>query len=60
VVVLNDIAKTVIQKRMEDHQKYVFVYKDHSVNKMNGTAFRKARKRVTEKFSNLRNVGIHI
>ena len=26
---------------------------------MNGTAFRKARKRVTEKFPNLRNVGIH-
>ena len=59
VVVLNDIAKTVIQKRMEDHQKYVFVYKDHSVNKMNGTAFRKARERATKKLPNLRNVGIH-
>jgi integrase len=54
VVVLNDIAKSVIQKRMEDHQKYVFVYKDHSVNKMNGTAFRKARERATKKTSELK------
>ena len=53
------LARSVIQKRMEDHQKYVFVYKGHSVNKMNGTAFRKARKRATKKLPSLRNVGIH-
>jgi integrase len=59
VVVLNDIAKSLIQKRMEDHPKYVFVYKDHSLSRMNGTAFRKARRRSTKKLPNLRNVGIH-
>ena len=59
VVVLNDIAKSVIQKRRGGHPKYVFVYKGHSVNKMNGTAFRKARKRATKKLPSLRNVGIH-
>ena len=59
VVVLNNIARSVIQKRMEDHQKYVFVYKGHSVNKMNGTSFRKARKRATKELPSLRNVGIH-
>ena len=56
---LNNIARSVIQKRMEDHQKYVFVYKGHSVNKMNGTSFRKARKRATKKLPNLKNVGVH-
>jgi integrase len=59
VIVLNDIAKSVIQKRMGEHLKYVFVYKDHPVNGMNRTAFRKARKRATIKLPNLRNVGIH-
>ena len=59
VVVLNDIAKSVIQKRTGEHPKYVFVYEDHPINGMNGTAFRKARKRATKKLPSLRNVGIH-
>lgn len=59
VVVLNDIARSVIQKRMGDHPKYVFVYKDHSLRRMNGTAFRKARRRATKKLPNLKNVGVH-
>ena len=59
VVVLNDIARSVIQKRMGDHPKYVFVYKDHSLSRMNGTAFRKARRRATKKLPNLKNVGVH-
>lgn len=59
VVVLNNIAESLIQKRMEDHPKYVFVYKDHSLSRMNGTAFRKARRRATKKLPSLRNVGIH-
>ena len=59
VVVLNDIAKSVIQKHMGEHPKYVFVYEDHPINGMNGTAFRKARKRATIKLPSLMNVGVH-
>ena len=59
VVVLNDIARSVIQKHKGEHPDYVFVYKNHPVNGMNGTAFQKARKRATKKLSSLRNVGIH-
>ena len=44
---------------MGEHPDYVFVYKNHPVNGMNGTAFQKARKRATKKLSGLRNVGIH-
>ena len=59
VVVLNDIAKSVIQKRMGEHPKYVFVYKNNSLSKMNSTSFRKARMRASKKIPRLRNVGIH-
>ena len=59
VVVLNDIAKSVIQKRHGEHPKYVFVYKGHSVTSMGGTAFQKARKRAASKLASIRNVGIH-
>ncbi|MBT5870017.1 MAG: tyrosine-type recombinase/integrase, partial [Nitrospinaceae bacterium] len=59
VVVLNDIAKSVIQKRLGEHPKYVFVYKNHPVKGMGGTAFQKARKRAASKLASIRNVGIH-
>jgi integrase len=59
VVVLNNIAKTVIQKRMGNHPEYVFVYKGHPVNRMNDKAFRNARKRATHTFPSLINTGIH-
>ena len=59
VVVLNDIAKSVIQKRHSEHLKYVFAYKNHPVKSMGGTAFQKARKRAASKLPSIRNVGIH-
>jgi integrase len=59
VVVLNDIAKSVIQKRHGEHPEYVFVYKNHSVTSMGGTAFQKARKRATNRLASIRNVGVH-
>ena len=59
VVLLNDIAKSVIQKRQGEHPKYVFVYKGHPVTSMGGTAFQKARKRAASRLASIRNVGIH-
>jgi len=59
VVVLNDIAKHVIQKRMGDHPEFVFVYQGHPVNRMNDKAFRSARKRASLELPSLVNAGIH-
>ena len=44
---------------MGDHPKFVFVYRGDPVKWMNGTAFKKARKRAAKKIASIRNVGIH-
>jgi integrase len=59
VVVLNDIAKPVIQKHMGNHPEFVFVYKGHPIKKMNTSAFRNARNRAASKSPGIGNVGIH-
>tara|TARA_B110000467_G_C17838023_1_gene223356 strand:- start:2 stop:442 length:441 start_codon:yes stop_codon:yes gene_type:complete len=59
VVVLNNIAKIVIQKRMGNHPEFVFVYQSHPVNRMNDKAFRNARKRASRTLPSLINAGIH-
>ena len=59
VVVLNNIARSVIQKRHGEHPKYVFAYKGHPVKSMGGTAFQNARKRAAIKLKSIRNAGIH-
>ena len=59
VVVLNDIAKSVIQKQIGSHLKFVFVYRGHPVSRMNESAFRKARARAAKKLPNLKNASIH-
>ena len=59
VVVLNDIAKSVIQKQMGSHLEFVFVYRGHPVSRMNDSAFRNARARVAEKLPNIKNASIH-
>ena len=53
VVVLNNIAKTVIQKRMGNHLEFVFVYKGHPINRMNDKAFRNSRKRASQTLPSL-------
>lgn len=45
VVVLNRIARTVIEQVRGVHPEYVFTYKGRAVRKMNGPAWRKARGR---------------
>ncbi len=59
VVVLNDIAKSVIQKQMGSHLEFVFVYRGHPVSRMNESAFRNARARAAKKLPNLKNTSIH-
>jgi integrase len=59
VVVLNNIAKSVIQKHLGDHPEFVFVYEGHPVKGMGRTAFQNARKRASKKLASIRSVGVH-
>jgi len=45
LVVLNRIARSVIDEQRSQHPEFVFTYKGHAVQKMNGNAWRKAGKR---------------
>ena len=45
VVILNRIARAVIEQMRGAHPEYVFTYKGHPIRKMNGPAWRKARQR---------------
>jgi integrase len=45
LVVLNRVAKAVIEEMRGMHQEYVFTYRGRPVKKMYGTAWRKARTR---------------
>ncbi len=59
VVVLNVIAKSVIQKHRVNHPEFVFVYKGEPVKRMNTSAFRRARSRAAKMFPRIINAGIH-
>ncbi len=54
LVVLNRVAKTVIEKMRGINPEYVFTYQGHRVNQMYGSAWRKARIR-----SGLPDVRVH-
>lgn len=59
VVVLNNIAKEVISKQEGQNPDFVFTFKGHPVGRINNSAFRKARKRVSTQFPDLINAGVH-
>ncbi len=59
VVVLNDIAKSVIEQYAGGHPEFVFAYRGRAVNKMNDSAFKNARVRAAKKLPNIRNASIH-
>ena len=59
MVVLNDIAKSVIQKQMGSHLEFVFVYRGNSVSKLNDSAFKNARARAAKKLPNIKNASVH-
>ncbi|MEX0951862.1 MAG: site-specific integrase [Gammaproteobacteria bacterium] len=45
LVVLNRVAKSVIDEARGEHPEYVFTYRGHSITNMNNTAWQNARKR---------------
>lgn len=45
LVVLNRVARSVVEELRGVHPEYVFTYQGHRVSKMNGAAWRKARLR---------------
>ena len=45
LVVLNDVAKSVVEGQRGKHKTLVFPYKDRALRKMNDTAWKKASKR---------------
>jgi integrase len=45
IIVLNDEAKKAIEQARDKHPVYVFTYKNHRIQRMNGNAWRKARNR---------------
>lgn len=47
VVVLNSVARSVIEQVRGRHPEYVFTYKDHRITAMNNSGWQKARKRVS-------------
>lgn len=45
VVVLNRVAKSIIEQRRGQHDTYVFTYKGERIGKINNTAFKNARRK---------------
>ena len=45
LVVLNRVARSVIEQVRGEHPEYVFTYRGHPITAMNNTAWQKARKR---------------
>lgn len=68
LVVLNSVAKSVIDEARGQHAEWVFVYKGNPVNGMNNNAWHKARKRTADKLERrtrqpapwgFRNIRVH-
>ena len=45
LVVLNDIARSVVESVRGEHPEYVFTFRGHRVGKINNTAWKNARRR---------------
>lgn len=54
LVVLNHVARAVIERQRGKHPEFVFVYRNRPLSRMMNSAWKKARKRV-----NLQNVRVH-
>ena len=48
MVVLNDVAKSVIEAQRGVHPKWVFPYKGHPIGKMNDSAWKRARRQAAQ------------
>lgn len=54
IVVLNSIARSIIEKKRDEHPEFVFTYKGNKIQRLNASAWRKARAR-----SKLSHVTVH-
>ncbi len=54
LVVLNSVAKDVVEKMRGSHEKYVFSYRGQQIKTMDGTAWKNARRKL-----NLQQIRIH-
>lgn len=68
VVILNDVAKSVIESQRGLHKSLVFPYNGHALHRMNDSAWRSARERAADRWevefgvkahAGFRNVRIH-
>ncbi|MDB5821345.1 MAG: Integrase family protein [Herminiimonas sp.] len=50
LVVLNDVAKSVVEAQRGLHPTWVFPYRGHALKQMNGSAWKKARVRAAGKW----------
>ncbi len=46
IIVLNEVAQTIVDRQRGQHPEYVFTYKGHPLSRMTTTAWKKARQRV--------------
>lgn len=53
VIILNDVAKSVIESQRGLHKKYVFPYEGRALHRMNDTAWDTATKKAAAKFKEL-------
>lgn len=59
LVVLNSVAKSIIEGQRGKHEEWVFPYEGDVLHRMNDTAWRKARKRSAEKWLKSHNRPAH-
>ena len=55
LVILNDVAKSVITAQRGKHKTWVFPYRGHAVAKMNDTGWKNARRRAAEAWGKEKN-----
>lgn len=53
VIILNDVAKAIIEAQRGLHNQWVFPFEDRALHRMNDTAWRSARNRAADKWQDI-------
>ena len=59
LVVLNDVARSIIRKQRGQHPEWVFPYEGRALHRMNDTAWRNARKRAAAQWKKTHGMAPH-
>lgn len=59
LVVLNDVARSIIRKQRGQHPEWVFPYEGRALHRMNDTAWRNARKRAAAQWKKTHGTAPH-